>query len=180
MGNGRIDLNSDEVLGLVSAAKLGDRYAMTQLVILLSPIVRAQVKRVFIPAEVEPDDLYQEGMFGVLDAVKSYDASRGASFLTYVNICIRSKLLTAVKNSLSAIPLDNGTSLERTADSDEVSLYELVDYMNSKLSKKELDTLRLFLSGYTYEQIADKFGTTVKSVDGTLQRARKKLKNYRD
>ena len=40
--------------------------------------------------------------------------------------------------------------------------------------------MKLFLSGYSYAQIAEKLGTTVKAVDGTLQRVRKKLREYFD
>ena len=95
MTNTKLDLNSKEVLDLVRAAKSGDTKAFSQLVVLLTPVVRAQTKRIFVTNDLEGDDLFQEGMFGVIEAIRKFDGSRGASFLTYANLCIRSKLLSA-------------------------------------------------------------------------------------
>ena len=147
MSDGRLDLNGREVLELVEASKNGDSKALSRLVVLLTPVVRAQAKRIYLNNSLERDDLFQEGMFGVFEAVEKYDASRGASFLTFVNLCVRSKLLSAVGDSVS-------------------------------LTERERRTLKLYLSGYSYQETADRTGSTVKAVDGTLQRVRKKLKNY--
>ena len=54
----------------------------------------------------------------------------------------------------------------------------IFEYINSKLSKKELEVLKLFLSGLSYEEIAERTGTSVKSVDNSLQRVRQKIKHY--
>lgn len=181
MVNGRVDLNSDEVLDLVRSARLGDRQAMTQLVVLLSPIVRAHAKRVFVSDEAEREDLFQEGMFGVIEAIRKYDASRGASFLTYVNLCVRWKLLEATGGSPDEGSLLPDSEVENVgSDLKPYAYVELTDFISKRLTALEFDTLRLFISGYKYQQIADKLGTTVKSVDGTLQRVRKKLREYFD
>ena len=47
--------------------------------------------------------------------------------------------------------------------------------MRDKLTKGEFDVMSLFVSGYRYDDICRMTGRSYKSVDGALQRARKKL-----
>lgn len=177
MTNATPDLNSKEVLDLVEAAKAGDAKAFSQLVVLLTPVVRAQTKRIFVNGKLEGDDLFQEGMFGVMEAVRKFDASRGASFLTYANLCIRSKLLSATGGTQDENVPDSDVE-NVSSDNEQFAYFELLDFISERLTQREFITLKLFLSGYSYTQIADKLETTPKAVDGTLQRARKKLKEY--
>ena len=177
MTNAKPDLNSKEVLDLVEAAKSGDARAFSLLAVLLTPVVRAQTKRIFLSNSLERDDLFQEGMFGVIEAVRNFDASRGASFLTYANICIRSKLLSATGNGADDSAADADVE-SVSSNNEQFAYFELIDFINKKLTEKEYTTLKLFLSGYSYQQIADRLETTSKAVDGTLQRVRKKLKEY--
>lgn len=52
-----------------------------------------------LPESVQVDDLIQAGMLGLLEAVKNYDASQGASFETYAGIRIRGAMLDEVRRS---------------------------------------------------------------------------------
>ncbi len=52
-----------------------------------------------LPDSVLLDDLIQTGMLGLLEAVKNYDASQGASFETYAGIRIRGAMLDEVRRS---------------------------------------------------------------------------------
>ncbi len=52
-----------------------------------------------LPDSVLVDDLIQAGMLGLLDALKNYDASQGASFDTYAGIRIRGSMLDEVRRS---------------------------------------------------------------------------------
>lgn len=52
-----------------------------------------------LPDTVLVDDLIQSGMLGLLEAVKNYDASQGASFDTYAGIRIRGSMLDEVRRS---------------------------------------------------------------------------------
>lgn len=47
-----------------------------------------------------------------------------------------------------------------------------------QLSERERSILKLFLSGLSYGEIAQKLGSSSKSVDNALQRVRRKLKKY--
>lgn len=46
-----------------------------------------------LPASVQVEDLIQAGMIGLLEAAKKFDASKGASFDTFVGIRIRGSML---------------------------------------------------------------------------------------
>jgi RNA polymerase sigma factor for flagellar operon FliA len=50
-----------------------------------------------LPPSVQVDDLIQAGMLGLLEAVKHYDQSQGASFETYAGIRIRGAMLDELR-----------------------------------------------------------------------------------
>ncbi len=52
-----------------------------------------------LPDSILVDDLIQAGMIGLLEAVKKYDQSQGASFETYAGIRIRGSMLDEVRRS---------------------------------------------------------------------------------
>ncbi len=52
-----------------------------------------------LPPSVQPDDLIQAGMIGLLEAAKNYDSQQGASFETYAGIRIRGAMLDEIRRS---------------------------------------------------------------------------------
>ena len=52
-----------------------------------------------LPDSVQVDDLIQAGMLGLLEAIKHYDASQGASFDTYAGIRVRGAMLDEVRRN---------------------------------------------------------------------------------
>jgi len=52
-----------------------------------------------LPPSVQPDDLIQAGMIGLLEASKNYDSNQGASFETYAGIRIRGAMLDEIRRS---------------------------------------------------------------------------------
>jgi RNA polymerase sporulation-specific sigma factor len=134
------------------------------------------------------DDLLQEGMLGLVEAVNTYKEGE-SSFKTYANLCIKSKLYSAVKKyaSKKSSPLNNSTSfysldslgifsdnpedlvIEKESDN------ELKNKIAKCLSSYEISVLNLYLSGLSYEEIALKLQKNVKAIDNALQRARKKI-----
>jgi RNA polymerase sigma factor FliA len=50
-----------------------------------------------LPDSVQVDDLIQAGMLGLLESIKNYDSSKGASFDTYAGIRIRGSMLDEVR-----------------------------------------------------------------------------------
>lgn len=52
-----------------------------------------------LPQTIQLDDLMQAGMLGLLEAVRHYDESKGASFETYAGIRIRGHMLDEVRRN---------------------------------------------------------------------------------
>ncbi|MBA2657864.1 MAG: RNA polymerase sigma factor FliA [Tatlockia sp.] len=52
-----------------------------------------------LPSSVQLDDLIQAGMLGLLEAVRHYDSTKGASFETYAGIRIRGYMLDEVRHN---------------------------------------------------------------------------------
>ncbi len=52
-----------------------------------------------LPRSIQLDDLIQAGMLGLLEAVRHYDDSKGASFETYASIRIRGHMLDEVRSN---------------------------------------------------------------------------------
>ena len=52
-----------------------------------------------LPDSVQVDDLIQAGMLGLLEAIKQYDATQGASFDTYAGIRIRGSMIDEIRRS---------------------------------------------------------------------------------
>ncbi len=144
----------------------------------------------FSGQSVEAEDLVQEGLIGFFSAVHTFNPNGAASFKTYACSCMRNKIINAVKaaRTKKQIPTELNISLETdmqladTALSPEELIISknvssaIMKAVNELLSEKESEVFKLYLSGVSYEQIAAKLSISKKSVDGALQRARKKLK----
>ena len=80
----------DEVLCAMSAG--GDRLAEETLITRYHRLVRA-ISRPYFLAGGDSDDLLQEGMIGLMTAVREFDCSKEASFRTFAEVCIRNRML---------------------------------------------------------------------------------------
>lgn len=157
-------------------------------------LVSRYVKLIFKKARqmalfpLEPEDLAQEGMIGLINAYMSFDGSRNIKFSTYANTCITNKMKDALMKSRS-IPqpvsdemLQDDSSTD-VNDSPEAILlrrerfHELCDKAVSLLSDFEWSVFSMFFTGSTYEQIARRLNVSTKTVDNAMQRSRRKLKS---
>ena len=109
--NKRFHVLSDEVL--CHKAAEGDQDAETELVSRYGQLVRACARPLFL-AGGDSEDLIQEGMLGLLTAIRGFDPCRDAAFRTYAEICIRSRLFTAVRAAQGGkhSPLNHSVSFE--------------------------------------------------------------------
>jgi RNA polymerase sporulation-specific sigma factor len=133
------------------------------------------------------DDLKQEGLMGLMGAVKTYEPSKGR-FSAYAGVCIKNRMLSSLKkNSMSDAEDISDSELEGYvgASEDEIPenivieqerISELYSKISSALSRQEWQVFQLFLTGMSYNQIALKSGLSVKTVDNAMQRVRRKLK----
>ena len=179
---------SDEEL--VALCKSGDEEAYSALIGRWLFAVRSRAS-IYDKSGIDFEDLVQEGFIGLMNAVKAYDNDFGASFSTFAFLCIDRKILDAVKKSLGKkqIPkhalvfLEDNFDLEsdKSVNPESVIISQeniaiLKQRIAEKLSDREREVLNLYLSGYSYQGIAEKLKCTLKSVDNAMQRLRKKLK----
>ena len=63
------------------------------------PLVKTVVGRLAIslPSHVDGEDLYSAGLIGLLNALRQYDASKGASFESYARLRIRGSILDELR-----------------------------------------------------------------------------------
>ena len=103
--------HSDEALCAQAAA--GDRRAEESLVVRYNRLVRMCARPYFL-AGGDSEDLIQEGMVGLLGAIREYDPGKAASFRTYAEICVKNRLFSAVKAAArdKHTPLNNSVSFE--------------------------------------------------------------------
>ncbi|NDD11256.1 MAG: FliA/WhiG family RNA polymerase sigma factor [Betaproteobacteria bacterium] len=85
-----------------------------------SPLVRKIAMQVAsrLPRSVQLEDLIQEGMLGLLDAINRYEPKPGASFETYAKSRIRGSIYDSLREE-DIIPRhvrDRLTQIERTAE----------------------------------------------------------------
>lgn len=70
-----------------------------QLVLKYAPLLKRIVSRMAarFPPEVDPEEVYQAGMIGLLDAVDKFDPSRDIQFQTYAEYRIKGSILDELR-----------------------------------------------------------------------------------
>lgn len=140
------------------------------------------------------DDLYQEGMIGLLYAIRRYDPARSDNFEAFAHLCIKNRLNDVVRSDISlnrkeAIAAEKlraaAISLDRDKLSDPETLCmayetakEIQAGLGGLLSAFEASVLEPYLEGFTIGEIASKLEREAKSVDNAVMRIRRKLAKY--
>ena len=150
------------------------------------------------------EDLYQEGIIGLLEACKNFNGENlfGPQFDAFVKICIKRQIFDAIKKtqskknkalneSVSLVGMtENGDEIskldiitDRTSICDPLEMfidkekfYEKMDICERELSDFENLVLAHYLAGEKQSEIAKNLDKSVKSIDNTLQRIKNKLK----
>ena len=191
------DLKEMEDGALCRLVAQGNREAEEILVTRYNRLVRICARPFFLVGG-DSEDLIQEGMLGLLKAIRNYDASRDASFRTFAEICIRSRLYSILRsqnrNKHAALnhsivveaPFFDSNSytvgtldLSRSNPEDLMILQENFDEMwkrvQNQLSEFEAKILGFYLDGLSYQEIAVMVSKSPKSVDNAVQRIRRKV-----
>jgi len=192
-----ICLESQEFQGLTdeelcALAADGNSSAENELVQRYSRLVRVCARPLFLVGG-DSEDLIQEGMVGLLTAIRKFDPARDVAFRTFATVCIRSRLASAVRaaqgdkhsplnHSISFEPLlFDGTDLTLSVENPEdviigrEELKERIDALKGQLSEFEASILPPYLSGMSCGEIAQRYGRSHKSVDNAIQRIRRKM-----
>ena len=191
---------ADEALCTLAAS--GDRIAEEALVMRYHRLVRICARPYFL-AGGDSEDLIQEGMVGLLAAIREYDSGKAASFRTFAEVCIKNRLISVIKAAArdKHIPLNNYVSFETPLFSGNGDHYaygaadqlqedpeaillgreafqERMRALEGQLSGFEASVLRLYLNGLSYSEIAAEVNKSPKSVDNAVQRIRRKLAQH--
>ena len=182
---------SDEELQLL--AKSGEGAAEEALAERYVRLVRMCARPYFL-AGGDSEDLTQEGMLGLLSAIREYSPDKGNLFKTFAETCIRNRIQTAIRAAVRKkhAPLNDGVSLEEVlSDESQIpqafqripeeqvlareSEKEFISTTWRCLSKLEAQILGLYLNGLSYREMAGKTGRDPKAIDNAVQRIRRKL-----
>ena len=189
---------SDESLCTLAAS--GNPAAEEILVERYTRLVRTCARPFFL-AGGDSEDLTQEGMVGLLKAVREYDAEKVASFRTFAELCIRSRLYSVLRASAREkhLPLNQSVSLDtpcfdsnsytsgtnnlaqRNPEEDLIDREHtaaLLSGVRKQLSEFEAKILGYYLDGLSCREIAETVGRTPKSVDNAVQRIRRKVAQH--
>jgi len=190
-----LDRHSDEALCALAAS--GNREAEEVLVARYNRLVRTCARPFFLIGG-DSEDLTQEGMVGLIKAVREYDAAKEASFRTFAEICIRNRLYSVLRAAArdkhsplnQSVPLDtpfldsnsytSGTShlAQRNPEDfliDREHTAALLAGVRKQLSEFEAKILGYYLDGLSCREIAETVGKPPKSVDNAVQRIRRKV-----
>lgn len=186
-------LSDNELLRLANA---GERDAEEQLALRYIRLVKICARPFFLVGG-DSEDLTQEGMLGLLSAIREYDFSMNTSFKTYAEVCVKRRIYSAIKTASRKKhgPLNEMVSLDEVLSDESVSgtkadafrripeeqvlaqesADEIIRTYSRCLSKFEAKILELYLNGLSYSEIAEQCGKSDKSVDNAVQRIRRKL-----
>ena len=184
------DINKSDDL-ILSNAQSGNDADAEALIHRYRQVVELAAAR-YKDSPMEREDLIQEGMIGLLAAIKSFDAKKGASFKTYSKICIDNAMQTALRkfNRLKDIPVQNVIEYQEEeiplessfASAEDIVIAQesvslLTKVLQQNLSDFENEVLRLHIVGCSYNEIAKRLCKTPKAIDNALQRVRRKITN---
>ncbi len=148
---------------------------------------------------MEISDLYQEGLIGLIHAINTFDQNKDVTFYTYANACIKSNLISAMRQTFrmknrilnNSFPLDkliddtnyNYYEIFNDTNSDPTNLLfkeeerqELIEKMKQKLSKNEKTIFELRLNGLNNKEVAELIDKDRKFVENAIFRIGKKYK----
>lgn len=152
---------------------------------------------------IDYNDLYQEGLIGLDSAIKGYKDQKDIKFSTFAFICIKRKIITAVKQasrkkhsilnesySMDYHNEDDKNGFENVVHNNTGGIEDLLvskenaesfnKMLNKELTSFEKQVYELRLYGFNYDEISRSLGKTTKSIESALFRIRIKLKNILD
>lgn len=190
---------SDEEL--IIRLREGEQEVMDYLMDKYKNLVRDKAKSMYILGG-DTEDLIQEGMIGLIKAVRDFDVTQKTSFSSFAELCVSRQMYSAIEasNRKKHLPLNSYISLyedseqegegrslplidtiESSKENDPEVLYFGKEYteafaeqLKELLSPLENHVLYLHLMGTDYRTIAELLGKSPKSVDNALQRIKTK------
>lgn len=177
---------------LVVEAQKGDQNAFAKLLEAYDPLISATVSKFKISgmSDADEEDLRQEAVLAFYSSLVSYDPNiSGVEFGLYAKVCICNRLVSQMRIlkrhlSHSVISYDTEKLLEKLVSYEDPaariaeieSERSLLRLINDNLSKYEQRVFRMYVSGMSALEMAQKLDSSEKSVNNAVYRIRKKLK----
>ena len=113
-----------------------------------------------MPSSVQVDDLIQAGLIGLLEAARSFDANKGASFETYAGIRIRGAMIDELRR---------GDWAPRSVHRNQRRVADAIRQVEARLGRDASDDeiareLQMPLAEY-HQLLADSMGTRLFSIE---------------
>lgn len=186
-----VDDVSDEAL--IKEAQNGNKKAMEDVILRYRSLV-GSVASGYYGVGFDADDIIQEGMIGLYNAVLDYKSDK-ASFLAFARVCISRRIVSLLKassrkknqplnTSISLSHIENVELLSELSKNTHNPETKIIDDEALKLQKEkikkllsdfEMQVFELYTKDIPYKEIAKILGKGEKTIDNAVQRIRKKL-----
>ncbi len=179
----------DDIL-LIKQYRDGKESAVGELLEKYKGLVNS-IARLFYLKGVDRDDIVQEGMIGLFNAIVTFNLGGEASFITYAHECIRNRILDCIRSGkrlknkalsdsipISSVEEADSCSLtpeEIAINTEEIETLKLI--IVTSLTNDERNILNMYYDGRSYAEIAEAIGKNTKYVDNKLQKIRRKIKS---
>lgn len=179
----------------------GDSEALEVLLQRYRRFARSKARSYFLVG-ADADDVEQEGLIGLYKAARDYRDDRQSSFRAFAELCVTRQVISAIKAATRQKhqPLNRYVSISGVRGSDDPGEHAVEDLLDDhrasdpadevisneqiqamrrsmadSLSGLEVDVLKLYVEGKSYQEIGSQLGRHVKSIDNALQRIKRKL-----
>ena len=146
---------------------------------------------------IEKNDLVQEGMIGLSNAIDSYKENKTPVFYSFAKMCIQRQMISAIRLSSTQKNKALNESFSFENNEEEITFQKvlkddtknpekmyfsmenenkIIDIAKSKLTDFELQVFELRINNFDYNEIAQILDKDTKSVDNALTRIKSKLK----
>lgn len=193
------DLNDYEILSYISE---NNEEASDIIFEKYKPLIVDRANKLYTYCKncgIEINDLIQEGMLGLNDAIKNFSESKDASFYTYALRCVNSRIISSIvkarrlknkvlndsvflelnsqdeSNNFGKNLADNSYNPEEILISEE-NKREILDIIDKHLSDIEKEIINLKISGFKYKEIAEMVGKDIKFVDNCIHKSKNKIR----
>jgi len=172
-------LEHDRIL----AVKAGDEAAFAELSREYAPLIDSMTEKyrhIQKSTRDDKDDLHHEASVAFYRAVMTYDTEQSkVTFGLYAKICIRNRMISLLRKSQSEKKRAQSIAASTASPTigNDVDREALLAVADGVLSDFEKTVFFMYIGGSSYRNIASSLGTTVKSVDNALFRAKSKLRN---
>ena len=149
---------------------------------------------------IDYNDLYQEGMLGLMNAIEHYNTSKNILFYTFACVCIKSSIISELRRtfrnknkyfneSVSFEELTDKSSLindlfvDSNSNPDSILINreeekEFIDNFKYILTLREKEVFELKMNDFTNDEIAAVTNKSKKEIENTLFRIKSKYKKF--